>query len=33
MIKFYENADIAIYVSMCRWGLFREFQQDKVWEL
>ena len=22
-----------IYASMCRWGLFGEFQQDKPWEL
>ena len=21
-----------IYASMCRWGLFGEYQQDKVWE-
>ena len=24
--------DSAIYASMCRWGLFGEFQQDKEWE-
>jgi S-adenosylmethionine synthetase len=24
--------DRYIYASMCRWGLFGEFQQDKVWE-
>lgn len=24
--------DTPIYASMCRWGLFGEFQQDKVWE-
>ena len=27
------NLDKPIYASMCRWGLFGEFQQDKVWEL
>lgn len=21
-----------IYASMCRWGLFGEYQQDKTWE-
>lgn len=25
--------DTPIYASMCRWGLFGEYQQDKVWEL
>lgn len=25
--------DKPIYASMCRWGLFGEFQADKVWEL
>ena len=24
--------DTPIYASMCRWGLFGEYQQDKVWE-
>ena len=24
--------DTPIYASMCRWGLFGEFQQDKAWE-
>ncbi len=24
--------DRPIYASMCRWGLFGEFQQDKAWE-
>jgi S-adenosylmethionine synthetase len=24
--------DTPIYASMCRWGLFGEFQQDKQWE-
>lgn len=24
--------DTPIYASMCRWGLFGEFQADKVWE-
>jgi S-adenosylmethionine synthetase len=24
--------DTPIYASMCRWGLFGEFQQDKNWE-
>lgn len=24
--------DTPIYSSMCRWGLFGEYQQDKVWE-
>ncbi len=24
--------DKPIYASMCRWGLFGEYQQDKVWE-
>lgn len=24
--------DTPIYSSMCRWGLFGEFQQDKIWE-
>lgn len=24
--------DEPIYASMCRWGLFGEFQQDKAWE-
>lgn len=24
--------DKPIYASMCRWGLFGEFQQDKAWE-
>jgi S-adenosylmethionine synthetase len=27
------NLDKPIYASMCRWGLFGEYQQDKVWEL
>ena len=27
------NLDKPIYASMCRWGLFGEFQQDKPWEL
>ena len=26
------NLDKPIYASMCRWGLFGEFQQDKAWE-
>ena len=26
------NLDLPLYASMCRWGLFGEFQQDKVWE-
>lgn len=26
------HLDTPIYVSMCRWGLFGEFQADKVWE-
>jgi S-adenosylmethionine synthetase len=26
------HLDQPIYASMCRWGLFGEFQQDKVWE-
>jgi S-adenosylmethionine synthetase len=26
------NLDKPIYASMCRWGLFGEYQQDKVWE-
>lgn len=25
--------DTPIYASMCRWGLFGEFQNDKPWEL
>lgn len=25
--------DKPIYASMCRWGLFGEFQQDKAWEI
>ena len=25
--------DKPIYASMCRWGLFGEFQQDKYWEI
>ncbi len=25
--------DKPIYASMCRWGLFGEFQQDKTWEI
>lgn len=25
--------DTPIYASMCRWGLFGEFQQDKQWEV
>lgn len=25
--------DTPIYASMCRWGLFGEFQQDKAWEV
>lgn len=24
--------DTPIYASMCRWGLFGEYQQDKAWE-
>lgn len=24
--------DTPIYTSMCRWGLFGEYQKDKVWE-
>lgn len=24
--------DTPIYASMCRWGLFGEYQQDKLWE-
>lgn len=24
--------DTPIYASMCRWGLFGEYQQDKTWE-
>lgn len=24
--------DTPIYASMCRWGLFGKYQQDKVWE-
>ena len=27
------NLDKPIYASMCRWGLFGEFQNDKPWEL
>ena len=26
------NLDQPIYTSMCRWGLFGEFQNDKKWE-
>lgn len=26
------HLDTPIYASMCRWGLFGEFQADKVWE-
>lgn len=26
------NLDTPIYASMCRWGLFGEYQQDKKWE-
>jgi S-adenosylmethionine synthetase len=26
------NLDKPIYASMCRWGLFGEYQQDKIWE-
>lgn len=26
------HLDTPIYASMCRWGLFGEYQQDKVWE-
>lgn len=26
------NLDQPIYTSMCRWGLFGEFQKDKKWE-
>ncbi len=26
------HLDKPIYASMCRWGLFGEFQQDKAWE-
>lgn len=26
------HLDTPIYTSMCRWGLFGEFQADKVWE-
>lgn len=25
--------DTPIYASMCRWGLFGEYQQDKAWEV
>lgn len=24
--------DTPIYASLCRWGLFGEYQQDKIWE-
>lgn len=24
--------DLPVYASMCRWGLFGEFQRDKAWE-
>lgn len=27
-----QDPDTPIYASMCRWGLFGEYQQDKVWE-
>lgn len=26
------HLDTPIYASMCKWGLFGEFQNDKVWE-
>ncbi len=26
------HLDTPIYASMCRWGLFGEYQKDKVWE-
>lgn len=26
------HLDTPIYASMCRWGLFGEYQQDKAWE-
>lgn len=32
LIKEY-NLDKPIYSSMCRWGLFGEFQKDKKWEM
>lgn len=34
MIRFseYVSLDTPIYASMCRWGLFGEFQADKEWE-
>jgi S-adenosylmethionine synthetase len=31
IIKQYK-LDTPIYASMCRWGLFGEFQKDKAWE-
>jgi len=30
--RFY-SLDRPIYASMCRWGLFGEFQKDKKWEI
>ncbi len=32
LIKRYK-LDTPIYASMCRWGLFGEFQHDKAWEM
>ncbi len=26
------HLDTPIYASMCRFGLFGEYQQDKAWE-
>ncbi|MEZ3441567.1 methionine adenosyltransferase domain-containing protein [Alistipes sp.] len=31
-VRRYFKLDTPIYASMCRWGLFGEFQQDKNWE-